>query len=272
MKAIIIFVCLFTNRVTSQSADVFPGKIFSSHKNISEGSEIIFKCSPHGSGKSSTSLYLYLCKDGQGIQRKRQKQDQTDIIFTVNSVKLYDSGNYSCVYSPKGYEPSNIFKSGSNTFAILVKAAFLPAQISMVGSSTVTEGDIFELQCTVDANMVQKHTECTHIRSYLMRNNTVVRMEAFSIKDTKATFAIQDATLRDSGQYSCVVFPSRCVREEDAKFRGNNTLTVHVEENVSYWGVVGMGLLSTLMILFFFLFIIVKQRQIFTGKYRFHQK
>lgn len=108
-------------------------------------------------------------------------------------------------------------------------AAFLPAQISMVGSSTVTEGDIFELQCTVDANMVQKHTECTHIRSYLMRNNTVVRMEAFSIKDTKATFAIQDATLRDSGQYSCVVFPSRCVREEDAKFRGNNTLTVHVE-------------------------------------------
>lgn len=106
-------------------------------------------------------------------------------------------------------------------------AAFLPAQISMVGSSAVTEGDIFELQCTVDANMV--HTKCTHIRSYLMRNNTVVRMEAFSIIDTKATFAIQGATVRDSGQYSCVVFPSRCVQEEDAKFRGNNTLTVHVQ-------------------------------------------
>lgn len=108
-------------------ADIFPGKVFTNHKVVSEGSGLTFKCSPHGSGKVSSLLYLYLCKDGQGIQRKRQKEDQADIIFTVQSVNLYDSGNYSCVYSPNEYDPNAIFKTGSNTIGILVKGkGFLP--------------------------------------------------------------------------------------------------------------------------------------------------
>lgn len=77
--------------------------------------------------------------------------------------------------------------------------------------------------------MVQTHKDCEHIRSYLMVNNTAVRMEAFSIKDMKATFTIQGAAMRDSGEYNCVVFPSRCVQEEDAKFSGKNTVTVSVK-------------------------------------------
>lgn len=113
-------------------------------------------------------------------------------------------------------------------------AAFLPGQISLVGSSTVTEGDIFELECTVDADTVQMHTECKQIRSYLMKNNTAVRTGAFSMKDMKATFSIHGATMTDSGQYSCVVLPPRCVQEEEAKFRGNNTVTVQVQGAGSY--------------------------------------
>lgn len=108
-------------------------------------------------------------------------------------------------------------------------AAFLPAQIKLVGSSTVTEGDIFKLQCTVDAALLKMHTGCRRIRSYLMRNNTVVLTEAFSTEDMEVTFSIHGATVGDSGQYSCVVLPSRCVQEEEAKFRGENTVTVQVE-------------------------------------------
>lgn len=121
-----------------------------------------------------------------------------------------------------------------NRLSSCCTAAFLPAQISLVGSSTVTEGDIFELQCTVDADTVQIHTECKQIRSYLMKNNTAVRTGAFSMKDMKATFTIHGATSTDSGQYSCVVLPSRCVQEDEAEFRGKNTVTVQVQGAGSY--------------------------------------
>lgn len=100
-------------------ADISPGKIFAKHKVISEGSDLNIKCSTFSFQKSSP-LYLYLCKDGLGISKKRQKEGEIDIIFTIQRVNLYHSGSYSCVYSPREYSTSQVAKTGKNTIEILV--------------------------------------------------------------------------------------------------------------------------------------------------------
>lgn len=100
-------------------ADISPGKIFAKHKVISEGSDLSVKCSPFGSQKTFQH-YLYLCKDGLEFMKKRQKQGEIDIIFTIQSVNLYHSGSYSCVYSPRDYSTSQVAMLGLNSIEILV--------------------------------------------------------------------------------------------------------------------------------------------------------
>lgn len=111
---------------------------------------------------------------------------------------------------------------------LVLAATFLPAEIYLVGSSTVTQGDSVEFRCTVSDTM-QTHDGCEYIHSYLMKNKTIVRMEGFSLEKKEAMFTIDGAAMRDSGNYSCVVLPSRCIQEPETTLYGNNTVTVHVE-------------------------------------------
>lgn len=53
-----------------------------------------------------------------------------------------------------------------------------------------------------------------------------MRLEGFSLEKKEAMFTIEAAAMRDSGNYSCVVLPSRCIQET---LYGNNTVTVQVE-------------------------------------------
>lgn len=106
---------------TSIVAAVSPGKIFGNHKVVSEGRDLILRCNPYGNdGKPGLDLYMYLCKDGLGFLRKRQKKSEIDVMFTIEGVTLSNSGNYSCVYSSNQYSPSNIAMLGVNSIEILV--------------------------------------------------------------------------------------------------------------------------------------------------------
>lgn len=108
-------------------ADISPGKIYAKHKVISEGSDLNLKCSPFGSQKAFP-LYLYLCKDGLVTSKKRQREGETDIIFTIEHANLYNSGSYSCVYSRRDYSISQVTTLGMNTIEILVLGkCFSPA-------------------------------------------------------------------------------------------------------------------------------------------------
>lgn len=111
---------------------------------------------------------------------------------------------------------------------LVLAATFLPADVSLVGSSTVTQGDSVEFRCAV-SDTIQTHVGCEYIHSYLMKNKTIVRMEGFSLEKKEATFTIEGAAVRDSGNYSCVVLPSRCIQENETTFYGNNTVTVQVK-------------------------------------------
>lgn len=54
--------------------------------------------------------------------------------------------------------------------------------------------------------------------------------------EMEATFTIEGAILRDSGHYSCVVLPSKCIQEHQKILDGNNSVFVEVR---------GEGILTT---------------------------
>lgn len=111
---------------------------------------------------------------------------------------------------------------------LVLAASFLPADIYLVGPSTVTQGDSVEFRCTVP-DAIQSREGCEYIHSYLMKNKTVMRIEGFSLEKREATFAIEGAAMRDSGNYSCVVLPSSCIEDPETTLHGNNTVTIRVE-------------------------------------------
>lgn len=76
--------------------------------------------------------------------------------------------------------------------------------------------------------------ECQLIHSYLMRNETILQVQAFNVARMEAKFTIEGAVVRDSGLYSCVVLPSKCIQEREKTLYGNNAVLVEVKgENVS---------------------------------------
>lgn len=100
-------------------ADVFSGRIFATHKVISEDSDLNLRCSILGADKQYQH-YIYLCKDGVGILKKKQKLGEPEIRLTVQHVSQSHSGSYSCVYSKSDYLISQISASGEKAIEILV--------------------------------------------------------------------------------------------------------------------------------------------------------
>ncbi|XP_039468410.1 uncharacterized protein LOC116325622 isoform X1 [Oreochromis aureus] len=227
MNIIIALLCILTNQVISQTKDIFPAKILAQQTIISENSDFYVTCSTFGKKKDS-KIYVYLLINGRGIQTKPQKQDQNDILFTICTAGLHHSGNYSCVYSPKNYTLSEVVKKGDDIIEILVIANFLPADISIVGPSTVHEGHHVEFQCTVSQHL---HTlgGCKFIYAYLRKNDTILQVQVFNVSQMLATFIIDGAVLRDSGHYSCIALPSKCFYEQEYTVHGTNNLFLEVK-------------------------------------------
>nr|XP_019935785.1 PREDICTED: uncharacterized protein LOC109625123 [Paralichthys olivaceus] len=199
-------------------------------KNINKDGNLHMTCSTYGSKKLS-SVYVYLWKDGLGISKMEQKQEQHDSTFTVYRVGLNNSGNYSCVFSKTDYPPSKVAMKGHNIIQIQVIANFLPADISVAGVSTVSEGEDIEFRCAV-SYALQTLDDCQVIQSYLKKNESILQVQAFDVARMETTFIIKDAVTRDSGHYSCMVLPSKCIQEQEKTgktLRGNNTVLLKVK-------------------------------------------
>ncbi|XP_034733910.1 uncharacterized protein LOC117948388 [Etheostoma cragini] len=226
MKTITILLCVLANQVTSQTNGSFPARILAQQKAISEDSDLYVTCSTFGF-KKQIVVCVYLCKDEIWIDRKIQKSDQNDTTFTIRSVGLHHSGNYSCVYSISDNLLPKVPRRGDNVIQILVISNILPADISVAGPSTVSEGDHVAFRCTVSYTL-QTLGECQLINSYLRRNETILQVQTFDVTLMEATFTIEGAVLRDSGHYSCMVLPSKCIREHEKTLRGNNAVLLNV--------------------------------------------
>lgn len=234
---------------------VFPAKILTSQKTVSESSDLYITCSTLGTKTPPGQGFMHLCKDGRVVSRKQQKSNQNDAVFII-SVGLHNSGNYSCMYAAKELALSTATSTGLNVIPIRVigtelhpserrsapprsvpplmsslcfAASFHPADISVAGPPAVSEGDDLKLTCSV-SGALQTLAGCPLIPSYLMRNGSVEQIKAFSVASMEVNFTIKDAALRDSGHYSCVVLPSKCTRAEGEMAPcGNNKVFVEVK-------------------------------------------
>ncbi|CAJ1049062.1 uncharacterized protein LOC110000228 [Xyrichtys novacula] len=140
-----------------------------------------------------------------------------------------------------------VTKRGHNIIQILVIANFLPAVISLLGSSTVTEGNYVEFKCTLSVTL-QTLGECQLIQSYLQRDEAILQVGAFNVTQRKTTFVIQGAVTRDSGHYSCVVLPSKCIQEQQKMIHGENKVELQVTGGL-FLRLVVIGVAITLLVL-----------------------
>ena len=113
--------------------------------------------------------------------------------------------------------------------SVCFAASFHPADISVVGPAAVSEGEDFQLTCSV-SDALQTLAGCSLIPSYLMKNGSVEQVKAFSVARMGVNFTIKDAALKDSGHYSCVVLPSKCTRADgEMALYGNNKVFLEVK-------------------------------------------
>ncbi|KAK2853573.1 hypothetical protein Q5P01_006234 [Channa striata] len=247
MNTIFVLLCVLIRQVTSQTDDIFPARILAHDNTISENSDLYVTCSTFGF-KKAQMVYVYLCKDGLGTSVLTQQQEKYDTVFFIPRVGLHQSGNYSCVYSKTKYSPLEVAKSGHNTIQILVIANFLPADISVAGSSTVSAGDDVEFRCTFSQTL-QTLGKCQLIQSYLRKNESIVYVQAFDVTRMEATFTIKSAVMRDSGHYSCVLLPSKCIPDNDKTPNGNNTVLLEVKVSLLVRVMTFCGVLTLILLL-----------------------
>lgn len=107
-------------------------------------------------------------------------------------------------------------------------AHFLPADISVVGPSTVTEGDRVEFTCTV-SKVLQTIGDCQFIQSYLEKNKIILQVQAFNVTAKMVTFVLEGALLTDSGNYSCLLLPSVCLEKHEQIIVGKEAVSLEVK-------------------------------------------
>ncbi|XP_029284391.1 uncharacterized protein LOC115006338 isoform X2 [Cottoperca gobio] len=186
--------------------------------------------------------------DDLWIDNKIQREEQSDTLFTVHRVGLNHSGSYSCVYSLRNDLLPKVAKRGHNIIEILVVSNFLPADISVAGPSTVGEGDDVTFRCTA-SDTLQTIDECQLIHSYLRKNDSILQVQTFHVTRREAIFTIEGAVMRDSGDYSCVVLPSKCIQEHEKTLYGNNTVVLKVKGNMDFRMIITCGVITLMLLL-----------------------
>ncbi|XP_029688407.1 immunoglobulin superfamily member 1-like isoform X2 [Takifugu rubripes] len=230
MKIIVVLLCGFACQVFAQTNGVFPAKILSNQKVVSESSDLYITCSITGSKKPSAAQgFIHLCKDGRVVRKKQQKPNQKDTFFIIR-VGLHDGGNYSCVFSVRDLPLSTAAATSLNIIPIRVIANFHPADISFAGPPAVKEGDDVALRCSV-SDTLQTLGGCQFIQSYLIKNGTMVQLTPFNATRMEVEFTVKDVALKDSGHYSCVVLPSKCIKAAGTALYGNNRVFLEVKVN-----------------------------------------
>ncbi|XP_043953385.1 uncharacterized protein LOC122820212 [Gambusia affinis] len=245
MKPILVFYILL-NQVIGQTEDMYPAKILVQQRTVSEGNDLYVICSMFGL-KKHPSFYVYLLKDGQGFRKLKQKQTLDDVLFIISNLHLDHSGNYSCLYSTKNYNLSDVEGKGQNEVEILVIANFIPAELSIAGPFTVHEGSHIEFKCTY-SEILHTLNNCQLIYCWLKKNETILQIQVFDLAQMEASFSIEGAVSRDSGPYSCLLLPSKCFQKQWNELQGINTLILEVKEDLIPWVALSCGFIVLLLL------------------------
>ncbi|KAL6478704.1 hypothetical protein MHYP_G00121370 [Metynnis hypsauchen] len=103
--------------------------IQSGRSTVRKGEDIELTCSISESEKPQL-LHVYVCKDGLG-KISKSLHDQCHSHFSIKNVNLEDSGVYSCVYSAKKYNISEVNDTEREN-SILIKVYDPQWQINLI--------------------------------------------------------------------------------------------------------------------------------------------
>lgn len=102
------------------SPTFIPASIYAETKNACEGESLSLNCSIVGL-TSSKDQNLYLCKDGTGVHM-RALGSSKHFTFSLLNVTQEDSGYYSCVYSDRKVNTSEVKASGITSVFIHIQS------------------------------------------------------------------------------------------------------------------------------------------------------
>uniref|UniRef100_A0AAV2LTR0 Ig-like domain-containing protein n=2 Tax=Knipowitschia caucasica TaxID=637954 RepID=A0AAV2LTR0_KNICA len=160
-------------------------------------------------------LYLFIAE----VKSQTRDLSPARILAPLNTVRE-DSGLF--------YEPAMVHAIGHNVINISVIANVVAADLSLLGPPSISQGARVTFVCSLP-NVLQTMGDCDSVQSYLMRDGVILQVQGFELKNSSATFVIQDIVQRDAGQYSCVVRPSQCFKQDEDRVTGNNVINLQVK-------------------------------------------
>ncbi|XP_066540661.1 uncharacterized protein [Hoplias malabaricus] len=241
--------------------EILEAKIYG-NKTVKEGGKLQITCSTFGSNPDHNLVWIYLCRNGTGINRKNSRD--SDIEFSIDDITINYTGNYSCAFSKKKLEPQDIKVNAANSIFITVNDSVVPGKITSPETS-VKEGSDVEFECT-SSKLPESDTN-NHIYAYLCKNGTVLQVNLWDIKNNMSIFMIKHIKMEDAARYFCVLMgnlqpvPKRTIY-------GINEVKLHVSENVSDIKIIVVICCSILLLLL--LFSLCLWRLIEKGYFKFH--
>ncbi|KAF5908675.1 immunoglobulin superfamily member 1-like [Clarias magur] len=205
----------------AQDQEIYPAKIFS---NINKH-KLEFTCSTHGlkEKEKHSTVYIYLCRNGIGIDRKSTCGDVT---FSIDDPTKDNTGNYSCLFSVHNYNYTVVKGNGMNPIVITVNDSFMPAEIASPQTSVKTGSDV-EFQCK-SLDMPSETDQKRNIYAYLSKNSTVIQMTIWDSVKNQARFTLKEVTMQDAGTYICFLMSDQ--RPFPKKVHSINEVNLHVTD------------------------------------------
>ncbi|XP_076147762.1 uncharacterized protein LOC143132250 [Alosa pseudoharengus] len=221
--------------VIAQGTDIEPARIYGSTSRVTIGQDFDLRCSTYGLTKADERVFVYLCKNGVGLQRATTTSH--DIPFTIKSATLNHTGNYSCVFSRNKHTPAEVNVEGDMPVFIKV-IAFLVAQMTMLNAGAVThpalisasttsvkEGDSVTLKCSISDAKISEYPQ----NMYLCKDGVGIRMQIL-MQENVPSFALDNFTSMDSGKYSCV-HSTKKVPPKDVHSTGKNSVVIKLHDS-----------------------------------------
>lgn len=112
-----VYPCQVINlKFSFQGREIYQAKIY----KVKNRGKLEFTCSTYGlkgTFKKNSKLYIYLCRNGTGIEMRSSYQDAT---FFIDDTRMDNTGNYSCVFSVDEHKLEAVRGNGINSIFISV--------------------------------------------------------------------------------------------------------------------------------------------------------
>uniref|UniRef100_A0AAR2J2Y9 Myosin light chain kinase, smooth muscle n=1 Tax=Pygocentrus nattereri TaxID=42514 RepID=A0AAR2J2Y9_PYGNA len=161
-------------------------------QEVTDGAKVIFKCQVSGWPVPAVSWV----KDGAVLRQRAgisTQQEGSLHLLCVENVQKADAGQYGCT-------ATNSKGKVTSSWTLTVKSVHVEGKAPLFNSAlqgcTVTEGQSFTLQCSVEAKPQP-------IISWLFNDKAIPYGHAV-FENGEAQLMVQDAVCADEGLYSCV--------------------------------------------------------------------